>query len=72
MSDLRPTKGKKVIRALGFFVVRTNGSHVILKHSDGRSCTVPVHGNTDIPRPTLKNIVVRQAKIEEKYFLKVL
>lgn len=73
MSELRPTKGKKVIRALeklGFFVKRTNGSHVFMSHHDGRNTTVPVHGGTDIPRLTLRNIVVKQAQLSESEFLK--
>ena len=75
MSKLRPTPGKKVIRALeklGFLVVRTNGSHVILKHRSGKSATVPVHGGSDIPRPTLINIVTKQAQVSEDSFLKYL
>jgi predicted RNA binding protein YcfA (HicA-like mRNA interferase family) len=41
-------KGKEVIRALeraGFHVTRTRGSHVFLKHPDGRATTVPTHSS---------------------------
>ena len=42
----RPT-GKELVGALqrvGFQVIRIRGSHHFLRHSDGRSTVVPVHG----------------------------
>jgi len=57
--------GKALVRALqriGFLIARTSGSHVILRHDDGRSTSVPVHGNRDIPIGTLKRIL-RDAKL---------
>jgi predicted RNA binding protein YcfA (HicA-like mRNA interferase family) len=52
--------GKDLIRILermGFEVVRINGSHHRLKHSDGRVTTVPVHGNENIPKGLLSKII---------------
>ena len=46
MTRLPRIKGKELIRALeraGFTIERTRGSHVFLRHSDGRATTVPVH-----------------------------
>lgn len=46
MTRLPRVKGKEVVRALqkaGFQVQRTRGSHVFLKHPDGRATAVPVH-----------------------------
>jgi predicted RNA binding protein YcfA (HicA-like mRNA interferase family) len=43
--------GKELIRALkkvGFEVVRIQGSHHRLRHSDGRVTTVPVHAGETI------------------------
>jgi predicted RNA binding protein YcfA (HicA-like mRNA interferase family) len=43
MTRLPRLKGKEVVRILekiGFEVVRTRGSHVFLKHEDGRVTTV--------------------------------
>ncbi len=51
MTRLPRARGKEVVRALeraGFSVERTRGSHVFLKHPDGRVTSVPVH-----PRETL-------------------
>jgi len=60
MSRLPILAGRKVIRALeqiGFEVVRQKGSHVRLKHEDGRVVTVPVHAGQDISRGLLRKIL---------------
>ena len=47
MSKFPSITGNQLIKALskvGFSVVRINGSHHRLEHSDGRKTTVPVHG----------------------------
>ncbi len=46
MSRLPAVTGAELVRALrraGFAVVRQRGSHVFLRHDDGRSTVVPVH-----------------------------
>ncbi|MBY0434277.1 MAG: type II toxin-antitoxin system HicA family toxin [Cyclobacteriaceae bacterium] len=43
----------KVLEKIGFQVVRINGSHHRLRHSDGRVTTVPVHRNDDLPKGLL-------------------
>ena len=43
--------GKDLIRLLkkmGFKILRIKGSHHILLHEDGRMTTIPVHKNEDI------------------------
>jgi len=60
MSRLPILSGRKVIRALeqiGFEVLRQKGSHVRLKHEDGRVVTVPVHAGQDISRGLLRKIL---------------
>ena len=37
-----------VLRRKGFAVIRIRGSHHFLRHSDGRSTVIPVHGGEDI------------------------
>ena len=52
--------GKELIKVLeknGFVVVRINGSHHRMKHSDGRITTIPVHKNEDLPKGLLRKIV---------------
>lgn len=46
MSKLPALTGKAIVSLLkkeGFAVDRQRGSHVFLKHSDGRATVVPVH-----------------------------
>jgi predicted RNA binding protein YcfA (HicA-like mRNA interferase family) len=72
--SLRPTPAKKVIKLLnmiGFANVRQRGSHVVLKHPDGRVAVVPVHPGEDIGRGLLFKIM-KDAKITREEFLKLL
>ncbi|MCL2173373.1 MAG: type II toxin-antitoxin system HicA family toxin [Nitrososphaerota archaeon] len=49
--SLNPQSAKKIIKALtkiDFKIVRTHGSHVILKHPGGRLTVVPVHSGEEI------------------------
>ena len=39
---------EKAARRLGFRKVRQRGSHARWKHDDGRSTTIPIHGDADI------------------------
>jgi predicted RNA binding protein YcfA (HicA-like mRNA interferase family) len=57
-------RARDVIRALeraGFAVSRTSGSHCRLIHQTdpARKVTVPLHGNTDIKRGTLRGIIAQ-------------
>jgi predicted RNA binding protein YcfA (HicA-like mRNA interferase family) len=45
------------LEAAGFEVTRVKGSHHRLKHPDGRSTTIPVHGSSDVPKGTLRAIL---------------
>jgi predicted RNA binding protein YcfA (HicA-like mRNA interferase family) len=54
--SLRPVPARKVIKLLnkvGFQTIRQRGSHVILKHPDGRVTVVPIHPGEDIGRGLL-------------------
>lgn len=54
-----------------FFEVRTKGSHIFLKHSDGRATLVPRHGSEDIGRGLLRQIL-REINIPPEEFSKLL
>lgn len=48
MSRLPRLTGQIVVQALsraGFKVIRQRGSHVFLKHTDGRATVIPVHSS---------------------------
>ncbi|MBU4369481.1 type II toxin-antitoxin system HicA family toxin [Patescibacteria group bacterium] len=67
-------KAKDIIRVLkvfGFFEVRTKGSHIFFKHSDGRVTLVPRQGGEDIGRGLLRQIL-REIKITSEEFSKLL
>jgi predicted RNA binding protein YcfA (HicA-like mRNA interferase family) len=60
-SSIPSLPGIKVVRALeraGFKVIRIRGSHYMLRHPDGRSIPVPVHPGRDMPKGTLRGILV--------------
>jgi predicted RNA binding protein YcfA (HicA-like mRNA interferase family) len=65
MTRLPRVKGKEILRALekaGFLIARTRGSHVFLKHPDGRVTTVPVHSGETIS-PGLLRAILRDAEL---------
>ena len=55
----------------GFEIVRQRGSHVRLKHPDGRVVTVPLHSGRDIGRGLLRKIL-RDAKLSREEFIELL
>lgn len=60
MPPLPIVSGEALIRALrraGFEVSRQKGSHVRLRHPDGRVTTVPVHAGQTIGRGLLRKIL---------------
>ncbi|MDE1819993.1 MAG: type II toxin-antitoxin system HicA family toxin [Euryarchaeota archaeon] len=71
MTRLVPLTARKVIRALerlGFVQDHQRGSHLHLKHPDGRIVTVPVHPGEDLRKGTLRAII-RDAGVSVEEFL---
>jgi len=51
MTRLPSLTGEQVVKALGkagFQVLRQRGSHVYLKHTDGRATVVPAHTGVNL------------------------
>jgi predicted RNA binding protein YcfA (HicA-like mRNA interferase family) len=74
MTRLPSLKGEDVIKALskaGFQVLRQKGSHIYLKHPDGRATVVPVHKGESLGRGILRKII-RDADMGRDEFLKLL
>jgi predicted RNA binding protein YcfA (HicA-like mRNA interferase family) len=71
--SLRNHNSREVIKVLtkyyGFSVNGQSGSHILLKHSDGRRVTVP--RNDPIKEGTMKSII-QQAQTTKEEFLKYL
>jgi predicted RNA binding protein YcfA (HicA-like mRNA interferase family) len=62
--------GKELIRVLakaGFVVIRVQGSHHRLRHSDGRVTTVPVHAGETIG-PGLFSHILRDCELTHEQF----
>lgn len=60
MPKLPVVKARKLLKALqklGFFKHHQVGSHIQLKHPDGRRTTIPYHPSQEIRRGTLKAII---------------
>jgi predicted RNA binding protein YcfA (HicA-like mRNA interferase family) len=74
MPPVPAVSGGQVVKALeraGFVVTRVKGSHHRLRHPDGRSTTIPVHGARDVPKGTLR-AVLEDAGLTVEEFLKYL
>jgi len=73
MTKLPQVRPKDVFRALfkeGFKVRRKVGSHVYLKHPDGRSTSISIH-----PKPLAKGTlraILKQTRVSLEEFLKLL
>ena len=57
LSPIKAIKLVKVLHKLGFISVRQKGSHLILKHNDGRETVVPIHQGEEIGRGLLRKIL---------------
>lgn len=72
MSEKLPIiSGKEIIKTLsklGFVPTRQKGSHVFLKHRDGRRTVVPLHD--EVNRSTLMDILA-ETKVSKEEFVKL-
>lgn len=60
MPKLSPISAKELIKILekqGFEVVHQKGSHIRLKHSDGRRATIPMHSGENVGVGLLRKIL---------------
>lgn len=58
----------RILKKMGFEQIRQKGSHVYLKHADGRATVVPVHSGVDIGRGLLKRILNEIELDREEFF----
>lgn len=70
LRPLPPEKVIKILKELGFLKIRQKGSHVFMRHPDGRSTVVPVHKGELIGRGLLRKII-RDIKLKKEEFLKL-
>ena len=70
MSKLVLISGKefcKILEKIGFEKVYGRGSHMRFKHSDGRRTVIPVHGNENLGRGLLREILKQIEISKEEY-----
>lgn len=75
MAKLPQITSKELIRILnkiGFEVIRQHGSHVFLKHKDGRTTVVPVHSGEKIDRGLLNKIIKKDINLTREEFERLL
>lgn len=74
MTRLPRIKGREIVRVLekaGFIIDRTRGSHVFIKHSDGRATAVPIHSGETIG-PGLLRAILRDVELSVNELIKLL
>jgi predicted RNA binding protein YcfA (HicA-like mRNA interferase family) len=74
MTRLPSLEGEQIVKALGkvgFQVIRQKGSHVYLKHPDGRATVVPVHKGEPVGRGLLRKIM-KDVDLGREEFLRLL
>jgi predicted RNA binding protein YcfA (HicA-like mRNA interferase family) len=64
-----PYKAREVLARLqraGFVARRQSGSHIVLRHPDGRQTYVAIH-TTDVPTGTFRAILKQSGLTEEQF-----
>ena len=71
MSKLAALTGKEVISLLkkaGFVMQRQKGSHVFLRHPDGRATVIPIHAGETIS-PGLLSKILKDVEMTKDDFI---
>ena len=68
---LTATQLVRVLEKAGFLAVRQKGSHLRLRHEDGRVVTAPLHAGRDIGRGLLRKIL-RDAELSPEELAELL
>lgn len=57
----------KILEKIGFIKIHQKGSHIRYKHTDGRVTVVPIHGNEDLGKGLLREILNQIRLSKEEY-----
>jgi len=60
----------KILKKIGFELIRQKGSHMFFKHPDGRTTVVPRHPREEIDRGLLNKIIKKDLKISREEFMR--
>ena len=72
LSPVRAEKAIKVLEESGFSFARQKGSHIILKHPDGRSIIIPDHQGEELGRGILRAIIRQAGLTREEFLMKLM
>ncbi len=61
----------KALEKIGFQKIRQKGSHLRMKHQDGRVVTIPIHQGKTIGKGLLRKIL-RDVELSVKEFIELL
>ncbi|MBS3099361.1 type II toxin-antitoxin system HicA family toxin [Candidatus Pacearchaeota archaeon] len=62
----------KILSKVGFKILRQSGSHVFLRHEDGRTTVVPNHPGEKLDRGLLLKILKKDTQISREDFEKLM
>jgi len=62
----------RIFEKLGFKVMRQKGSHVFLRHFDGRTTVIPNHLGEKLDRGLLNKIIKKDLQISREEYKKLL
>jgi len=62
----------KILGKIGFNVIRQMGSHIFLRHDDGRTTVVPNHPGEKLDRGLLNKILKKDIQISRQEFEELL
>ncbi|MBI4355815.1 MAG: type II toxin-antitoxin system HicA family toxin [Candidatus Omnitrophica bacterium] len=68
---LKPRELVRLLQRLGFEPLRQKGSHLYLRHPDGRATVIPMHRGEDMP-PGLLRSILHDIKLNREEFLDLL
>ena len=58
----------KILTKIGFKVIRQKGSHIFLRHENGRTTVIPNHPGEKLDRGLLNKILRKDIQISKKEF----
>ncbi|ODS39182.1 hypothetical protein BEH94_03150 [Candidatus Altiarchaeales archaeon WOR_SM1_SCG] len=67
LKPISPKNLEKKIKKLGFELIRQKGSHVFYRHPDGRTTSIPFHGNQEIG-PVLLGKILKEIGLTREEF----
>ena len=61
----------KILLRIGFKALRQEGSHIFLRHGDGRTTVVPNHPGRKLDRGLLNKIIRKDIQISREEFMRL-